>query len=384
MCDNVWHSTVFLGARRVSNAQQMQGKENFATSESTKVWWQIYRKVYVSGSIAKWNLIVAKVDEKDFSPALLQKTSTLLRKNPEYYTIWNVRRRIFNNEFNNINRQADQGQLSEDNKYSQALDIINLDLQFIFPLLLQYPKCYWIWNHRVWLLQQASKYLPADRARSLWEDELKLVSKMLGRDSRNFHGWGYRRIVVENLEDRALNGKSMARDEYDYTTKMIGQNLSNFSAWHNRSRLILCILDEERASTQERQEMLDEEIKLIHKALFDPYDQSLWFYHQHLLSTFDPDTAGASMMPELSNESRLTYVKAEQEFIEDLIEDAEDSKWVYQALIECALIEAKLVNGLSEKMRTNIKVWLDKLKQLDPLRRGRWIDTEQRLLKDLP
>ncbi|KAK5086448.1 Rab geranylgeranyltransferase [Lithohypha guttulata] len=384
MCDNVWYSTVFLGARRVSNAQQMQGKENFATSESTKVWWQIYRKVYVSGSIAKWNLIVAKVDEKDFSPALLEKTSTLLRKNPEYYTIWNVRRRIFNNEFNNINRQADQGQLSEDNKYSQVLDIINLDLQFIFPLLLQYPKCYWIWNHRVWLLQQASKYLLADRARSLWEDELKLVSKMLGRDSRNFHGWGYRRIVVENLEDRALNGKSMARDEYDYTTKMIGQNLSNFSAWHNRSRLILCILDEERASTQERQEMLDEEIKFIHKALFDPYDQSLWFYHQHLLSTFDPDIAGASMMPDLSNESRLTYVKAEQEFIEDLIEDVEDSKWVYQALIECALIEAKLVNGLSEKMRTNIKVWLDKLKQLDPLRRGRWIDTEQRLLKDMP
>ncbi|KAK5101784.1 Rab geranylgeranyltransferase [Lithohypha guttulata] len=362
----------------------MQGKENFATSESTKVWWQIYGKVYVSGSIAKWNLIVAKVDEKDFSPALLEKTSTLLRKNPEYYTIWNVRRRIFNNEFNNINRQADQGQLSEDNKYSQVLDIINLDLQFIFPLLLQYPKCYWIWNHRVWLLQQASKYLLADRARSLWEDELKLVSKMLGRDSRNFHGWGYRRIVVENLEDRALNGKSMARDEYDYTTKMIGQNLSNFSAWHNRSRLILCILDEERASTQERQEMLDEEIKFIHKALFDPYDQSLWFYHQHLLSTFDPDIAGASMMPDLSNESRLTYVKAEQEFIEDLIEDVEDSKWVYQALIECALIEAKLVNGLSEKMRTNIKVWLDKLKQLDPLRRGRWIDTEQRLLKDMP
>lgn len=89
------------------------------------------------------------------------------------------------------------------------------------------------------------------------------------------------------------------------------------------------------------------------------------------------------MKPDLSNESRLTYVKAEQDFIEELIEDAEDSKWVYQALIECALIEAKLVNGLSEKMKTNIKVWLDKLKQLDPLRRGRWIDTEQRLLEDL-
>lgn len=199
-----------------------------------------------------------KVEEKDFSPTLLEKTSALLRKNPEYYTIWNIRRRIFNNEFENIVKQHESGQLSEDNRDSQVLDILNLDLQFIFPLLLQYPKCYWIWNHRVWLLRQASEYLPADRARSLWEEELKLVGKMLTRDSRNFHGWGYRRIVIENLESPALHGKSLAREEYDYTTKKIGENLSNFSAWHSRSRLILVILDEQNASAEERRKMLDD------------------------------------------------------------------------------------------------------------------------------
>lgn len=342
-----------------------------------------------------------QVEDKEFSPALLESTSSLLRKNPEYYTIWNIRRRVFANEFQNIVHQVDTNQLSTDNKHSQVLDIINLDLQFLFPLLLQYPKCYWIWNHRLWLLQQASLYLSPERARSLWEDELKLVGKMLTRDSRNFHGWGYRRTVVTNLEESTLGGKSMARDEYDYTTKMIGQNLSNFSAWHNRSRLILKILDEENASAGERRKMLDEgkkrfpctmkgfadsdvqEIKLIQKALFDPHDQSLWFYHQNVMSAFDPDMAKKSIAPELSDEDRLAYVKAEQQFIEELLEDAADSKWVYQALMECALIEAKLTKKLTSESKANIKAWLRKLRELDPLRSGRWADTEALLLKDI-
>lgn len=203
-------------------------------------------------------LTFVKVDQEDFSPELLEKTTALLKKNPEYYTIWNIRRRIFGNEFNNLESQLTSGQLSRDQKDSQVLDIINLDLQFLFPLLLQYPKCYWIWNHRLWLLQQGSKLLPTHKARSLWEDELKLVGKMLTRDNRNFHGWGYRRIVVDSLENPQLDGKSMSREEYDYTTKMIGQNLSNFSAWHNRSRLILRILDEEKANAADRRQMLND------------------------------------------------------------------------------------------------------------------------------
>lgn len=88
------------------------------------------------------------------------------------------------------------------------------------------------------------------------------------------------------------------------------------------------------------------------------------------------------MAPELSDDERLNYVKAEQEFIEDLLEDAEDSKWVYQALMECALIEAKLLGRLSADVRRKIRAWLAKLKELDPLRSGRWADTEQSLLAD--
>lgn len=96
------------------------------------------------------------------------------------------------------------------------------------------------------------------------------MGKLLSLDSRNFHGWGYRRQVVSALEELASKDDekeahsedawtpaSMAKAELDYTTKMIGTNLSNFSAWHNRTQLILRLLDEQSASDEERKKMLD-------------------------------------------------------------------------------------------------------------------------------
>ncbi|KAK4947629.1 Rab geranylgeranyltransferase [Elasticomyces elasticus] len=205
---------------------------------------------------------------------------------------------------------------------------------------------------------------------------------MLSRDSRNFHGWGYRRIVVSSLESSALQGQSMSRSELEYTKKMIGTNLSNFSAWHNRSKLILKILDEEAASDNERKDMLDEELELIHKALFDPYDQSLWFYHQTLMCAFDSDQAEKSMAPNLSKDQRFEYIASEREYIEEVLEDAQDCKWVYQALIECTLLEAKLNNGLPDVDKTKVLTWINELKSRDPLRKGRWLDLERSLVKD--
>lgn len=199
-----------------------------------------------------------EVRDGDFTPELLQKTAEILKTNPEYYTVWNHRRRIYANEFSSILEKFSQGELSAENHDSQILDIIQLDLQFLLPLLIQFPKCYWIWNHRIWLLEQTTTLLPAAKARPIWEEELRLSGKMLSRDNRNFHGWGYRRTIVNNLEIEALDGKSMAMDELQYTAKMIRTNLSNFSAWHNRTKLVSRILDEKCADDDERKQMLDE------------------------------------------------------------------------------------------------------------------------------
>ena len=171
----------------------------------------------------------------------------------------------------------------------------------------------------------------------------------------------------------------MVRSEFEYTTKMIGMNLSNFSAWHNRTQLIFRMLNEEQAGDEERKKMLDEELALIHKALFDPYDQSLWFHHQALMACFDPDMAGKTMAPHLNTADRLEYIKQEREFIEEVLEDARDCKWVYQSLIDCVLLEGKNGTGMNEENKGHVREWLEKLKKLDPLRKGRWDDMERSL-----
>ena len=131
-------------------------------------------------------------------------------------------------------------------------------MAFTIPLLVEFPKCYWIWNYRTWLLQQAIERLPAPAARRVWEEELGLASKMLTRDRRNFHAWGYRRNVVAQLESPVLQGGSMVEAEFEYTTKMIRVDLSNFSAWHNRSKLIPRLLDERGAGDTARKTFYDE------------------------------------------------------------------------------------------------------------------------------
>lgn len=125
------------------------------------------------------------------------------------------------------------------------------------PLLMEFPKCYWIWNYRIWTLGQATKRLSVEKARRIWQEELGLVSKMLFRDRRNFHAWTYRRHVVEQLESPALAGSSLVESEFEYTTQMYLVDLSNFSAWHNRSQLIPRLLDERSADDEARKKFLD-------------------------------------------------------------------------------------------------------------------------------
>ncbi|KAJ9312653.1 hypothetical protein DTO271D3_7044 [Paecilomyces variotii] len=319
-------------------------------------------------------LVRTKIREQEFTPETLQKTSELLSWNPEYYTIWNYRRLVLRDTFSVVAATGPDDQAAD-----QIASMIKSELQFLFPLLRKFPKCYWIWNHRRWVLEEARILLPTPVARQFWQEELALVGKMLSMDNRNFHGWGYRRAVIEVLENFPPDKKSMAQEEFDYTTKMIKTNLSNFSAWHNRTKLIQRLLDEKSASDEERKKMLDDELALIHRAFFDPYDQSLWFYHQNLMCTFDPALAPQTMAPNLTNAERLDYIQTEIEKIKDMLDGDDDCKWIYQSLIGCTLLAAKIEGAISAEAKACVSGWLNRLKELDPLRRGRWLDLESSL-----
>src|SRR5690606_13984226 len=55
---------------------------------------------------------------------------------------------------------------------TQDLATLRSELAFTIPLLLESPKCYWIWSYRLWLLQQAITRLRPQLARQIWEEEL--------------------------------------------------------------------------------------------------------------------------------------------------------------------------------------------------------------------
>ncbi|KAI5371007.1 putative geranylgeranyl transferase type-2 subunit alpha [Septoria linicola] len=335
--------------------------------------------------------VFEKIAARDFSNDSLRLTSRLLNQNPEYYTIWNHRRVILDDVFAKELSESpkDEGAESADVAAAEKagltvpqreiLLVIQEDLQFQIPLLKQWPKCYWIWNHRQWLLVTATQHIPPHSTIELWKGELGLVGKMLSMDSRNFHGWNYRRVVVESIEQ--LSGKSLCEAEFEYTTKMIESNLSNFSAWHNRGQLIPRLLDERGADDAARRKLYDAEFELITKALYtDSYDQSLWFYHQYLMSALDASNPKAPrILQNVSDADPAQYLDQELDSIKDMLDGAEDCKYIYQALLEYSHRYLEVETGNKKVTMKEMREWLAELRKIDPLREGRWQDLERKL-----
>ena len=100
--------------------------------------------------------------------------------------MWNYRRIILLHLFEEMSVDATQEKLS-------------FELMFTLGLLKQFPKVYWIWNHRTWALETlSSTFTDKQTEGRLWEwnNELKMVESLLHLDSRNFHAWGYRRQLL--------------------------------------------------------------------------------------------------------------------------------------------------------------------------------------------
>lgn len=312
----------------------------------------------------------------------LELISKLLKQNPEYYTIWNHRRLVFRQLLQEAHLKStkENHELLDD----REVELIKSDLAFLVPLLRKFPKCYWIWNYRLWLLQQAADRCFNWNSVPIWDDDLTLVGKMLSLDSRNFLAWGYRRTVVDGLDSiRSMNGvlpEPRTETEFEYSTKMINLNLSNFSAWHRRSKLLPRLLSERHADDVARRQMLDAELDLIQRALYaGDNDQSLWFYHQVLVCTFDPRYASQSLAPGLSKDERAEYLTKEIDKVEEMLNGAEDCKWIYEELINMSLLLWRL-RGKSPEQDIKVESWLGELEKLDPLRAGRWKDLRQNVI----
>jgi len=96
------------------------------------------------------------------------------------------------------------------------------------------------------------------------------------------------------------------------------------------------------------------------------------------MSAFDPVYASNSMVPNMDNEQRLFYVDQQIGGLLDMLDGAEDCKWIYQSLIELSLLHRRLSEEWPSQ-KHQMKGWILQLHNLDPLRRGRWQGLEQNL-----
>lgn len=262
----------------------------------------------------------------------------------------------------------------------------------VLQMLKRFPKCYWIWNHRYWCLAQLQEDNEAN-----WKFELGIVLKLLELDSRNFHGWHYRRYVIENMEAQA---KAVAKNDKDavlaelkidlmdfqYTTEKINKNLSNFSAWHNRANLIRKIFREleeigDLEALKEHEKLLDvfasptallkHDLGLLKTGIYmDADDTSVWKYMHWLVSEafFVEDLKKSGEF-----EATLEQVLSEVEELNQLeIEDSPrnaDNVWCLKTIV---ILKALLTPGESDLL--HVHGHLTRLIELDPLRKGHYQD----------
>ncbi|KAI5851722.1 hypothetical protein DFP73DRAFT_508332 [Morchella snyderi] len=347
--------------------------------------------------IIEYNDLCAKVLERrsanDLTPAALDLTSQLLRLNPEFYTIWNYRRQILLHTY--LAPPSSSTPTDTDTNtdtYHQSLTAhLHNELTILLPLLKTHPKCYWLWNHRLWTLHQSAP-LPNN---PFWSAELTLATHLLLRDVRNFHGWMYRRLLVPHIAG------SLTEQEFAYTTAMLqgAGGMSNYSAWHQRSALIPRLLEERGAGEQERMDFLENELVLVQQyTRTNPWDSAVWFYHWWLVGSSALGEGGAVVVG-MKRGMRLLMVGEEVEGLRDLLAGQEGCRFVVKALVGCVGLlwrvrrqprgeeeededeDEDVVDVVDEeKEKEEVKGWIGKLIELDPMRTGRYRGLETELL----
>ena len=98
------------------------------------------------------------------------------------------------------------------------------------------------------------------------------------------------------------------------------------------------------------------------------------------MTTLVEPTGHATITPNFTLEDRIDYVTRQLVSIRDMLDGAEDCKWIYSALLEYTLAFCQMENRLPrDDENEDCRTWLAELKKLDPLRSGRWEDLDNAL-----
>ncbi|XP_024946850.1 geranylgeranyl transferase type-2 subunit alpha [Cephus cinctus] len=234
----------------------VHGRVKVRTTAEQEEIKKVERAKKVAEYKAGMNLVFQKRRDKIYDDELLLVTERIVVKNPDIYTLWNIRREAFNaNDWSNEEREIR----------------MKKDLSLTECCLRENPKSYYVWHHRCWVIERLSE--------PDWETELALCAKCLNYDERNFHCWEYRLFVVQKagISDE---------EEFNFSTTKILNNFSNYSSWHYRSKVLSKMFPDNTGALPIRSDKHKEELDLVMNATFtDPNDSSAWFYQRWLLDS---------------------------------------------------------------------------------------------------
>ena len=87
-----------------------------------------------------------------------------------------------------------------------------------------------------------------------------------------------------------------------------------------------------------------------------------------------------SILPHFTTEQRIDYANSQIDDLKEMLDGAEDCKWIYNGLYEYTLAICRTCERqpTADELR-DLKLWLGELKKLDPVRIGRWEEQERSL-----
>lgn len=261
---------------------------------------------------------------------ILSITEEVLLCNADFITAWSKR------------REAISCFIKDGNEDLISL-LLQKELLLNLSCLKTNPKSYSAWYHRHCLIDLISKCCSGNHTiNSIIYAELKLSSKLLDVDSRNFHCWNYRTFLVNKM--------GLWEEEIDFCKRSITLNFSNRSAWHHKERLIP--LDPSKRWRSE--EGIREELLFLRNVYFtEPNDESCWGYLRWFLMEWAPQVLG--------NEKGISLIKEECEHLHTLIEIDADS---ILAIITLLRLRRYLLGDVDDLINL--------LKKIDPGRISYW------------
>ena len=280
--------------------------------------------------------------QKIYDSTSLEAVEKVVIENPDFATLWNFRREILLHMHSDADEQSKRNACQQEFALTQECLGVN-------------PKSYPVWFHREWVVRwgECSWHLAT---------ELKLTSKLLALDDRNFHCWTYRRSIVR------IAGVE-AEAELHFTTSKIESNFSNYSAWHYRSKLLPQIHSESGALRG----VLRCELELVRNAFYTaPEDSSAWFYHRWLLAQLASGPS-ATICPADFEDT----VRDELRMTAELIELEPDCKWPLATASYLGRIAQHHGVSFVDEMTTTANVQLEDLQRVDPFRSRHYLDVSR-------